>query len=361
MYTLRVVVADDSPVSRALLLRALGRVDAVQIVAEACNGAEAVEAVRQHAPDLLTLDLHMPVMDGLAALQALREAKADCEVIVISAQSLDDAPVALEALQRGAVDFIAKPAEANVAASVQDLAETLRRQLAAVRLRRERHKMKSGQANTTSVALRAVAATRPSQLRPEMVVIGASTGGPAALPVVLTALPRDFPLPILIVQHMPPLFTTSLADSINRKTALTVSEGHQGRKVEGGHVYIAPGGHHLKVQRAFDKSVRLAISDDVPEHHCRPSVDVLFRSVAEEFGGRVIAVIMTGMGNDGVAGLRVLKSLGAYVIAQSEDTCAVFGMPQEAIRAAVVDAILPLEKIAAGLLTALDPNGRQHA
>lgn len=192
-------------------------------------------------------------------------------------------------------------------------------------------------------------------------MIGASTGGPAALPVVLSALPGDYPLPILIVQHMPPLFTTSLADSINRKVALAVSEGHQGRKLEGGHAYIAPGGHHLKVKRAFDNSVRLVVSDDPPENHCRPAVDVLFRSVAEEFGGRAVAVIMTGMGNDGVAGLRTLKSLGAYVIAQNEETCSVFGMPQEAIRAAVVDLVLPLDKIAAGLVTALNANGRQHA
>jgi two-component system chemotaxis response regulator CheB len=361
MYTLRVVVADDSPVSRTILVRALNRVDSVQVVAEVGNGAEAVAAVRQHTPDLLTLDLHMPVMDGLAALQALQDAKATCEVIVISAQSIDDAPVALEALQRGAVDFIAKPVECNVEASIQDLAETLRRQLAAVRVRRERHNARNIEPKASSLALRTDLAARPSDLRPEVVVLGASTGGPAALPVVLSALPGDYPLPILIVQHMPPLFTTSLADSINRKSALCVSEGHQGQKIDGGHAYIAPGGHHLKVKRAFDKSVRLVVCDDPPENHCRPAVDVLFRSVAEEFGGRVIAVIMTGMGSDGVAGLRVLKSLGAHVIAQNEATCAVFGMPQEAIRAAVVDTVMPLDKIAAGLIAALNPNGRQHA
>ena len=193
---------------------------------------------------------------------------------------------------------------------------------------------------------------------PRVVTIGASTGGPGALPVVLGALPQDLNVPILVVQHMPPLFTASLADSLSGKCALRVAEGHNGQVVTPGHVYIAPGGKQMKVRSSFDKTVRLVVSDDPPENYCRPSVDVLFRSIAEVYRGQVVATILTGMGNDGVAGLRVLKSLGASVIAQDEATCAVFGMPQEAIRAKVVDWVLPLDRIASAIVVAVRPNGK---
>lgn len=361
---LRAVVADDSALYRAVLARALSSLGGIDVVAQAANGAEAVTLIKKHNPDFLTLDLNMPVLDGLGTLRTLREQKLPCEVLVVSAETRQGAATTLEALQLGAVDFITKPAEDNAQFSTEVLTNELRRQVAAIRLRRDR-RQRQAEERAASIKLPAERPVQPTAVLsngiaprpPELVVLGTSTGGPAALPILLSALPIGFSLPLLIVQHMPPLFTASLAESLDRKCALRVLEGHQGQLVSPGHVYIAPGGRHMKVKRAFDKSLRLVVSDDPPENHCRPSVDVLFRSVALELDGRVIAAILTGMGNDGVAGLKQLKGLGALVIAQNEATCTVFGMPQEAIRAAVVDLVLPLDRIAPAIVDAVRPNG----
>jgi two-component system chemotaxis response regulator CheB len=362
---LRAVIADDSALYRAVLARVLSGLPGVEIVAQATNGAQAVELVKKLSPDVLTLDLNMPVLDGLGTLRALREAKLSCEVIVVSSETRQGASTTIDALQLGAVDFITKPAEDNAEVSSEVLSSELRRQLAAVRLRSEcRRRIDAARGLPTNLAGAATpnAVIAPPEvttsLLPEVIAIGTSTGGPSALPVLLGALPANFGVPILIVQHMPPLFTASLAESLARKCLLRVLEGHNGQLVLPAHVYIAPGGRHMKVKRAFDKSVRLLITDEPPENHCRPSVDTLFRSVAEEYGGRVLAAILTGMGNDGVAGLRVLKGLGATIIAQDEATSTVFGMPQEAIRAAVVDSVLPLHRIASALVDSLHPHGK---
>ncbi len=362
---LRAIIADDSVLYRAVIVRTLMGLGNVEVVAQAANGAEAVEQVRKYGPDLMTLDLNMPVLDGLGTLRALREAKLCCEVIVVSSATRQGASATLEALQLGAVDFIAKPAEDSAKVSSDILSFELRRQLAAIRLRRDRrHRIQEARASSARMAaapnLEKLSAPpiSLSTLPPELVAIGTSTGGPAALPVLLSALPGDLGVPVLIVQHMPPMFTASLAESLSRKCSLSVQEAHNGQLILPDHIYIAPGGRHMKVKRAFDKSVRIVVSDDPPENHCRPSVDVMFRSVAQEYGGRVVAAILTGMGNDGVAGLRVLKGLGAYVIAQDEASCTVFGMPQEAIKAAVVDSVRPLDRIAPAIIAALRPNGQ---
>ncbi len=191
---------------------------------------------------------------------------------------------------------------------------------------------------------------------PRVLAIGASTGGPAALPIVLSGLPADYPLPVLVVQHMPPVFTTSLADALDRRVPLNVLEGTGGALVERGKVFIAPGGRHMKVKRAGDGAVRLVVTDEPPVNHCRPSVDVLLDSVAEVFGGRVLAAILTGMGNDGARGFAALKLLGAQTFAQDEATCTVFGMPREAIRAGAVDLVLPLHRLAHAFIKAARPH-----
>lgn len=361
---LRAVIADDSALYRALLLRTLTKVGDVEVVAQAANGVDALDCVRKHNPDFLTLDLNMPKMDGLGALRVIREERLDCEVIMVSAETRQGATTTLEALQLGAVDFITKPDKDDAQVNALALETELRRQLSAIRLRRKRRvqapsalslaQMPAAKVATSSTLLEAA----PVRLVPEVIAIGVSTGGPAALPVLLSALPARLGVPVLLVQHMPPLFTASLAESLNGKCALHVQEGHDGQRVTADNVYIAPGGRHMKVKRAFDQSIRLSICDDPPENHCRPSVDILFRSISEEFGGRVVAAILTGMGNDGVAGLRALKRLGARIIAQDEASCTVFGMPQEAIRAGIVDSVLPLNRIAEALVSAVQPNGK---
>ena len=361
---LRAVVADDSALYRAILARALACIDGVDIVAQAANGTEAIEFVKKHSPDFLTLDLNMPRLDGLGVLRALREAHLSCEVIVISSETRQGAVATLEALQLGAVDFITKPAEESSVVSAEVLGSQLRRQLAAIRLRRDRRQVRDLPKTSSAkvVAAQSMSLPLPAapvvRLAPEVIVIGVSTGGPAALPLLLSGLPERIGVPIFIVQHMPPLFTASLAESLDKKCRLRVVEGHNGQLVANDTVFIAPGGRHMKLKRAFNDSLRLEITDAPPVNYCKPSVDVLFQSVAEHYGGHVIAAILTGMGNDGVVGRRILKGLGARVLAQDEATCAVFGMPQEAIRAAVVDDILPLNRIAEALVAALHPNGK---
>ena len=183
-----------------------------------------------------------------------------------------------------------------------------------------------------------------------MVVIGVSTGGPPALVAVLSHIPADFSVPILVVQHMPPMFTASLAASLDGKCRLKVKEGEDGEMALPGTVYLAPGGRHMKLQCEGTGGKRIRITDEPPENHCRPSVDTLFRSVANAFPGRATAVILTGMGNDGTMGCRLLKRHGATIIAQDEGTCVVFGMPKEAIQAGVVDIVAPLERVAEEIL-----------
>jgi two-component system chemotaxis response regulator CheB len=186
-----------------------------------------------------------------------------------------------------------------------------------------------------------------------MVLIGASTGGTEALARVIPQLPAELELPVLIVQHMPPLFTQNLANSLNARSALAVQEAQNGEAATAGHVYIAPGGSHLKVASGSGKEILIRITTDPPENNCRPAVDYLFRSAAVAFPGRAIAVILTGMGRDGTLGLRLLKAGGCLSIAQNEATCAVFGMPKEAILAGVVDVVAPLDSIAAAIMKAV--------
>jgi len=364
---LRVVITDDSALFRAVLKRTFAAIGGVDVVAQAANGAEAISLVRQLNPDLLTLDLNMPVMDGLQTLRTMRELQLRCEVIVVSSETKQGAATTFEALQLGAVDFITKPAEANAQVSSEILAQGLRRQMAGIRLRRESSKLRRdvGSASVSKIVIAAPVLSQSARpVSPpicssaaDIIAIGTSTGGPAALPVLLSGLPSDFTVPIVIVQHMPPIFTAGLAEALSRKSSLKVVEGHDGQLLTRGTVYIAPGGKQMKVRRAFDKSVRLQITDDPPENHCKPSVDVLFRSIAQEYGGNVIAAILTGMGNDGVSGMRQLKAAGAYTIAQDEASCTVFGMPQEAIRAKVVDSVLSLDRIAPAILNLLRSNG----
>jgi two-component system chemotaxis response regulator CheB len=361
---LRVVVADDSPLFRAVLRRVLSTIDGVDIVGQATNGAEALELVRNLSPDLLTLDLNMPVLDGLQTLKVLRDEKLRCDVVVVSTETKKGAATTFEALQLGAVDFVTKPEQSDAKASTELLFQQLRRQLAGIRLRRDYelrrqhgptvNNLVSEKSLKVSTGVRA-SVNRP---RPVVVAIGSSTGGPAALPVLLGGLPSDFPLPVLIVQHMPPLFTAGLADALTRKCRIRVFEAHEGQIISSGSAYIAPGGKQLCARLTTDHRIQLTVTDDPPENHCKPSVDYLFRSLAQSFHDRVVAVILTGMGNDGVSGMRLLKTAGAPTIAQDEATCTVFGMPQEAIRAGIVDTVLPLDRIAAALQDIACPNGR---
>jgi len=373
----RVLVADDAILYRRLLAEVLATLPGVEVVGSASNGKIAIQKVRDLKPDLLTLDIEMPEMDGLAVLDALLQGgEPAVEVIVVSAVSRRGGDLTIRALEKGAFDFITKPEAATPEEGRAALARELAPRVRAVAnrlevraiLRGKSSKSRSGapaphavpeaqpeDANLDGIALRMQRLANPS--KPEMVLIGVSTGGPVALAQLLPAIPRDIGVPILIVQHMPPIFTKSLADSLAAKCAVSVREAVNGESPEPNTVYIAPGGRQMRLVAGPENRPTLEMTDDPPENNCRPAVDYLFRSVANNFPGRAMAVILTGMGSDGTLGLRLLKRQGSFVIAQDEASCVIYGMPKAAVDAGVADAVVPLNAIA-GRIAAIVKGGR---
>ena len=374
---MRVLVADDAILYRRLLAEVLATLPGVEVVGSASNGKIAIQKVRDLKPDLLTLDIEMPEMDGLAVLDALLQGgEPAVEVIVVSAVSRRGGDLTIRALEKGAFDFITKPEAATPEEGRAALARELAPRVRAVANRLEVRAILRGKssksrfgapaphavpeaqpedANLDGIALRMQRLANPS--KPEMVLIGVSTGGPVALAQLLPAIPRDIGVPILIVQHMPPIFTKSLADSLAAKCAVSVREAVNGESPEPNTVYIAPGGRQMRLVAGPENRPTLEMTDDPPENNCRPAVDYLFRSVANNFPGRAMAVILTGMGSDGTLGLRLLKRQGSFVIAQDEASCVIYGMPKAAVDAGVADAVVPLNAIA-GRISAIVKGGR---
>jgi two-component system chemotaxis response regulator CheB len=364
--SLRVLVVDDAVLFRRVLSDVLASLPGVEVVGNAANGRLALQKVRTLRPDLVTLDIEMPEMDGLAVLDELRRTGESVEVIVVSAGSRHGGELTLRALGKGAFDFITKPDTKSPEQSRESLTQELAPLVRAIANRLEIRAI----LRNDSPALRTQspvpepapvkAAASISKLdsitermqhvagvaKPEMVLIGVSTGGPVALSKLLPAIPADIGVPILIVQHMPPVFTRALADDLNPKCAVRVCEAVHGESPQPNVAYIAPGGRQMRLGLGADGRPSIQITDDPPENNCKPAVDYLFRSVANTFPGRALAVILTGMGSDGTIGLRLLKRHGCFVIAQDEASCVIYGMPRAAVEAGVTDAVLPLNEIA---------------
>ncbi len=362
MRRIRILVVDDSVLYRTALVDVVEDLPMAALVGFARDGREAVERVERLRPDLVTLDNNMPVMSGLEALEAIRRSYPGTAVVMISAASAEGARETMRALEAGAIGFIAKPEGADPAANKADLKRQLEQIVQALSEKFSCDKQgASGAMNAARTPIRLPEDSSPSlsgagprpKVRPEIVVIGVSTGGPMALAQIIPLLPADFPVPICIVQHMPPLFTASLAESLGRSSKLSVVEASQGVSIRPGSVYIAPGGRQARLRRNASGNVSVEVNDDPPENHCKPSVDYLFRSVAQVYGSKALGVILTGMGTDGATGLRLMKRQGAQVIAQDEATCVVYGMPRAAKSAGVVDVELPLSRIAAGIASAV--------
>lgn len=363
---MRVLVADDAVLFRRLLAEVLASLPGVEVVGTASNGKIAMQKVRELRPDLLTLDIEMPEMDGLAVLDALvSTGEPKVEVIVVSALSRRGGDLTMRALEKGAFDFITKPDAGSAEQSREALLRELSPRIRAIANRLEVRAILRGTSSPARAdipaagvaselapndgSLDAIAARMKRLSNPQklsMVLIGASTGGPNALAQLLPALPGDIGIPILIVQHMPAIFTKSLAESLDTKCRVRVTEAIHGESPEPNKVYIAPGGRQMRVVAGADNRPILELTDDPPENNCRPAVDYLFRSAANRFPGRSMAVILTGMGSDGTLGLRLLKRHGCFVIAQDEASCVVYGMPKAAVDAGVADVVLPLESIA---------------
>ncbi|MCC6127303.1 MAG: chemotaxis-specific protein-glutamate methyltransferase CheB [Pirellulales bacterium] len=353
----RVLIVDDSRIFRAALEAALAGEEGIEVVGSVFNGAKALEFIRTTPPDVVTLDVEMPGMDGLETLAAIRQLDAaapqgaEMGVIMVSAHTKRGADVTVQALSRGAFDFVAKPAgpqaEVNLA--------LLRQQLVAkIRLFLAERSRRSGNKTIPTATRRAEQAfpSRRANRRPEAsrrpiraIVIASSTGGPKALEALLPDLSRRVELPILIVQHMPPTFTRSLADSLGRISNCPVAEALDGEPLCEKRIYLAPGGKHLLL-RSDPKRLILGLNEQPPENGCRPSADVLFRSAAAAMHDGLVAIVLTGMGRDGTAGLGAIKRAGGYAVVQDEATSVVWGMPGSAAEAGLADEILPLDEIA---------------
>lgn len=333
---IRVLVVDDSVVVRKIVSDSLKDDPQIEVVGTASNGSIALQRIRHFRPDVVTLDIEMPEMDGLETLRRIRKDFPDIHVIMLSSLTERGAAVTIEALALGAKDYLTKPSQGS---SQELILRNLKHDLLL--------KIKQFFVEEPSDFR---ACSKPGASRSlfrgslQAWVLGVSTGGPNALSAILPAIPASFPLPILIVQHMPPMFTKLLAERLQSMTALQVCEASDGGLVKSGQVLIAPGDFHMKLRRS-GRSVMTELSRTPPENSCRPAVDVLFRSAAEVWGGSVIATILTGMGQDGLRGVEALYTQGAFVIAQDEQSSVVWGMPGYITRAGLADAVLPLTEI----------------
>jgi two-component system, chemotaxis family, protein-glutamate methylesterase/glutaminase len=343
---LRVLVTEDSVVARALLVSIINRDPALEVVGEARDGEQAVELAAQLKPDVITMDVHMPKLDGLEATRRIMT-DTPTPIVVISAIDPKDVRLSFEALDSGALAVLAKPTgptAPDFATRASEITNTIKT-MSGVRVVTRRPKLTAAPAPTP-----APAAARPStaRRRVDVVAIGSSTGGPDALGKIVGGLPASAPVPILIVQHITVGFHQGLVDWLNNVTPMNVKLGVEGEPVRAGEVVIAPGEHHMTV----DAGRRIKLIDDAPVRGHRPSATKLFQSVTKVYGANALGVILTGMGDDGADGLVELKDAGGWVIGQDEATCVVYGMPREAALRGAVTEVLPLGDIAGGLVTA---------
>ena len=337
---MRILVVDDSTLFRKVVRDVLQGVPDVEVVGVAANGRIAIEKIDLLKPDLLTLDVEMPELDGIGVLRELRSRPSSPAAIMLSSLTERGAKKTTEALELGAFDFILKPGGSDLAANTAELSAQLSPRIAAYRA------SLCAASNVTASRTKPVDAfPDPISQPPKVCLIGVSTGGPAALAQLMPSFPSDFPLPIVIVQHMPAVFTKTLADSLNVNCQLNVQEIEDGMKIRNGNVYIAPGGKQTQIVPGTPIE-SFKVTDDPPENHCRPSIDYLFRHAAQIYGGRSMAVILTGMGNDGTEGCRVLKKLGSPVVAEHESSCVVYGMPRSIVESGLANVVKPLGKMA---------------
>ncbi len=361
---IRVLIADDSVIVRSALTRMLRPSPRIQLCGFAANGVEAVEKAKALRPDVITLDVLMPVLDGLGALrQIMRE--QPCPVIMLSSLTQRGAEVTLEALSAGAFDYIAKEElfHAESPLAVQQLLSDRIEAAAKSPLCARREKFRSITNAIPAARTRAVS-SGASNVVPEIIAMGASTGGPKALEQILTALPGNLPVPIVVVQHMPPGFIDALAGRLDSLCELRVRETHQGERIQAGTVYLAPAGKQMTVFRAGRDATNVCLSDSPADTLHKPSVDVLMLSVAEVFGAKAVGVILTGMGSDGVKGMTAISNAGGITLGQDEATSAVYGMPRVCAEQGVLQKILPLGGIAEELLAAFPQPiacGKAHA
>ena len=332
---LRVLLVDDSATVRTTLRRALESTGEVEIVGLAEDGVQALEMARTLRPDVVTLDVEMPRMGGLETLERLM-AETPMPVVMLSSHTVAGAEITIRALELGAIDFVEKPSFAGLRnGAAASIVEHIR-DASRARMHRPR----------PAAARRPAPPARTGGWKQRILVIGASTGGPQAVREVLTNLPPDFGLPVVVVQHMPPTFTRSLAERLNTLGPLRVMEAEAGMSMQAGTVLLAPGGSHME----FDAQRRVLLTQGPPEHGVRPAVNVTMASIAAIPDAQPIGVILTGMGRDGVRGCEALRRAGATIITEAQSSCVVYGMPRAVAEAGLSDEVHPLDEIAPAIV-----------
>lgn len=338
---IRILVVDDSVVIRKLLCDTLAQDPELEVLGSASNGRIALQKITQLKPDLVTLDVEMPVMNGLETLAELRKLRLKMPVIMFSTLTERGGAATLEALALGASDYATKPSNSgSLTVAIARIREDLIPKIKALCARCLQS------AGPVKAPAARHAPQRPANRRIEIVAIGTSTGGPNALAEVIPRIPREFPVPIVVVQHMPPIFTRLLADRLASRSEIPVEEGTPGTALSPRHAWIAPGNFHMTVQRNGLRTW-LELNQNPPENSCRPAVDVLFRSVAAAFRANVLGVVMTGMGGDGALGAQSIHDAGGEVIIQDEASSVVWGMPGLVYSQGLADAVYPLDALAA--------------
>ncbi len=358
---IRVFLIDDSTVVRGAMRRIIDATPDLRVVGSASNGRIGLDGIAEADPDVVLLDIEMPELDGLATLPRLLAAHPQVRVIMASSLTQKGAQVTLEALAIGAADYITKPTSRAGPDALAPMAEQVVTKIRALgRARRggapsaeprqgtrahtPSHGTMAFRPNADSTSSFTSRVHREPTRKPAVIAIASSTGGPNALVHLLRGLPSDFRTPIIITQHMPPLFTLLLAQRLQRETGRPCVEATDRMPLAEGHVFIAPGDHHLLVEPAGD-GWRLRLTQTPPENHCRPAADPMFRSVAEHFGSRALALVLTGMGEDGRRGCQAIRNAGGFVFAQDEATSVVWGMPGAVVAAGCADAVYPIDQL----------------
>lgn len=335
---IKVLIVDDSAVIRGLMTQAINSDPGLNVVGSAMHGQTALTWLEKNQADVVILDVEMPVMDGISCLQRLKQDHPDLPVIMASSLTMAGAEITLKALDLGAAGCVAKPVATNPSAAIEQVARDL------IPLIKALVRANNSTPQTDCSHLNASPSGLPAKT-PMILVIGSSTGGPNALKTVLTAIPEKFTIPILIAQHMPPLFTKTLADHIQQVAKRPAAEAVDGELIERGRIYIAPGDHHMVIDKQNDRMI-IRLNQEAPEHFCRPSVNPLYASAAKWYGSSALAVMLTGMGDDGIEGAHSISERKGYIIAQDEQSSVVWGMPGAIANAGLANQVLPLRNIA---------------
>ena len=342
MKKVRVLVVDDSALMRKLIPQMIEADESIEVVGTAMDGTFCLKKIEELQPNVVTLDLQMPGMNGIDTLKEIMR-RHPLPVIVVSSHSTEGASITFKALGLGAFDFVTKPQDATV-----HMADAARQLIAKIKAAADSKIVRPGTLRALSTRPEKLTDTRTTPPPTKVVAIGISTGGPQALEFLLSQLPPDFPGTILVVQHMPEGFTDMFARRLDELCALRVKEAQSGDALQAGRVLICPGSRHMTVKHRASGDF-VVLNDETPVNGHRPSVDVLFRSVADELGSQSIAVLMTGMGDDGAQGLGLVKKAGGMTIAQNEESCVVFGMPKAAIERGYATRVVALDVLSSTL------------